>query len=912
DLIADRVMKGGLRGSAPPLPPPGTPPQSSSTLLIQRAPASGPTSSKESDEEAAAATSPPTLSLIVEDDEEQLSPGQMRKTEFLAALRAATCAAADRELARIGRDTESCPYISRAFEHYRTQASSRLERSLRRYAPEATKAKEARGYIEAVSARVARAVGVWAETGEVADVPEELAAEMSGSMWIGGVKGLASMAEKAVGGLIGKAGKALSGLGSMLFKARAGGARTERAEPAAIKSQLHEGESLDAGVKSRMERAFSHDFSRVRVYRDSRAAELSASLNARAFTMGSDVGFGEGEYRPGTLSGDALIAHELAHVVQQGNAGQSSTAPMTKPEEGTTAALEEDADVAAVGAVASSWGGFKRGLLKFSKQAMPRLKSGLQLQRCSNKKVNDYEIHGVSEDRTIASINFERNKAELDDLQKEKIAALKSPPGRALSLYSFVSEDENIPPEQGKKLAHTRYVVVDKALRGKPDPHTGDQKLGGEDTTSSCGQWNYRNWRKVKVVPASDTSSGEKDCSGGGEQPCSDDSKFTSAQAKVDSLLTPAINVLNSPLADPGKSLLDKHFHTKTDAERTTAATVAQANLTKVKDHIKTQMSPTGTRGTTDDDRVAGHVCANECDPICASPDAGAHNSGVDDKALMTLCDTSGAGAFMQQTDEKERALTLIHEGLHGVTIALPPGGTAPPGKGALDYSYEWQRLILFLDTQTALKNNDSYVLFVREANGDTPKIGPPSEDTEDFLDSEFFSKGEREDADRAMAWLAGWLLWSQQEVSSLYRTINDSRKAGEWTNQYYEGTMDRIATLFEMTKPPAVPNEKDQLKVAAIHDRLFRLSRLVFKPVEFKKVKSDDTSWGKGPTRNISIGPDFFKEGKKARTHRSQLDLLIMRMLEASPDISKEARPRYLKMLDNLRQHKSGGAPEG
>lgn len=391
DRIAERVMKGGLSGSAPPLQPPVPPQQPSSSLLVQRATASqgGSSSSAQSAEEAADASKPPTLSLIVEDDVDQLSPGQMRKSEFLDELRSSVCAAADAELARVGRDTESCPYITRAFDKYRTQSSSRLERSLRRYASEAAGATSARGYIEAVSTRVARAVGVWAETGELTDVPDELAAELSGGISIGGVKGLASMAEKAVGGLIGKAGKALSGLGRMLFKERAGGVRTERAEPAVIKSQLSEGETLDAGVRSRMERAFNHDFSRVRVYRDARAAELSASMNARAFTVGSDVGFGAGEYRPGTLSGDALIAHELAHVVQQGDAGSSPAAPLMKPEEGATSALEDDADVAAVGAVASIWGGVKHGLVKFSKQAMPRLKSGLQLQRCTYPQITE-------------------------------------------------------------------------------------------------------------------------------------------------------------------------------------------------------------------------------------------------------------------------------------------------------------------------------------------------------------------------------------------------------------------------------------------------------------------------------------------------------------------------------------------
>ncbi len=50
---------------------------------------------------------------------------------------------------------------------------------------------------------------------------------------------------------------------------------------------------------------------------DSNASSVSNRVNARAFTVGNHVAFGGGEYKPGTLAGDALIAHELAHTVQQ-------------------------------------------------------------------------------------------------------------------------------------------------------------------------------------------------------------------------------------------------------------------------------------------------------------------------------------------------------------------------------------------------------------------------------------------------------------------------------------------------------------------------------------------------------------------------------------------------------------------
>jgi hypothetical protein len=270
--------------------------------------------------------------------------------------------------------------------------------------------------------------------------------------------------------------------------------------------------------------------------------------------------------------------------------------------------------------------------VRFSKQAIPRLRSGLQLSRCGGS--HDYEINGLSNERAPDSIFFDRQSSDVDESEKDKVEDLKSPPGRGLRLYSFISEDENISPDKGKKLAHARYAEVDKALRRNPNGHTGDQIPGdsahpAEDTTSSRGQWRYRSWRKVKVVPASDTSSGQKDCSNGGEQPCSDESKFTDAQAAAGPILTPAIDVLKTPLSERAKGLIDTHFHTKTDAERAAAAPIIQDNLTKLKSHIETQMSPVGTVGAKPSDRKGGHVCANECDPGCASRDAGAHNSGI-------------------------------------------------------------------------------------------------------------------------------------------------------------------------------------------------------------------------------------------------------------------------------------------
>ena len=78
------------------------------------------------------------------------------------------------------------------------------------------------------------------------------------------------------------------------------------------------GRSLDPGTRSFMEPHFGHDFSQVRVHTGPKAEQAATSVQARAFTLGRDIVFGAREYDPGTTTGRQLLAHELTHVVQQG------------------------------------------------------------------------------------------------------------------------------------------------------------------------------------------------------------------------------------------------------------------------------------------------------------------------------------------------------------------------------------------------------------------------------------------------------------------------------------------------------------------------------------------------------------------------------------------------------------------
>jgi len=94
-----------------------------------------------------------------------------------------------------------------------------------------------------------------------------------------------------------------------------------------------------------MEPRFGHDFSQVKVHTDAKAAESASAVNALAYTVGRDVVFGRGQYTTGTSEGRRLLAHELVHVVQQGNGAgriiQRQDAGKSGPaSEGTSSATE--------------------------------------------------------------------------------------------------------------------------------------------------------------------------------------------------------------------------------------------------------------------------------------------------------------------------------------------------------------------------------------------------------------------------------------------------------------------------------------------------------------------------------------------------------------------------------------------
>lgn len=146
------------------------------------------------------------------------------------------------------------------------------------------------------------------------------------------------------------------------------GTRNDSFVPPMVHEVLHsEGQPLDRATRAFMEPCFGHDFSQVRVHTGPRAIDSAEALRALAFTAGRDIVFGGGQYSPRTLEGQRLLAHELAHVVQQRGSKDAGVI-----DTGSEQRLEHEADLAAERTLT---GGHTWGLSPTSTAALQRQSS---------------------------------------------------------------------------------------------------------------------------------------------------------------------------------------------------------------------------------------------------------------------------------------------------------------------------------------------------------------------------------------------------------------------------------------------------------------------------------------------------------------------------------------------------------
>ena len=198
------------------------------------------------------------------------------------------------------------------------------------------------------------------------------------------------------------------GAGDLVQGPRGGARQPAPSDLVAIQASLEDGgQPIPASSRIGLEAAFGTDLTSTRVHTGATAASLASGMNARAFTIGDDIAFGHGEFQPGSLEGDALIAHEVAHVLQQRSTSDGPAAA-TNGEE----AAEHDADQAAVSVVARMWGGMQSGAADLVTNAGPRIRSGLALRRCPSGKCCDPKPAAGPLAPELAQGNIDNPRAE--------------------------------------------------------------------------------------------------------------------------------------------------------------------------------------------------------------------------------------------------------------------------------------------------------------------------------------------------------------------------------------------------------------------------------------------------------------------------------------------------------------------
>lgn len=276
---------------------------------------------------------------LVVDDADAAAPHQMPKTRFLDELETALRTELASSLKGSGFTADNCPWLDYYLTFYRAQDAAAVNAAAIRYGAAAASAEE---LIALVAARVRERVLRWRETGEVAD-PSDYGAAVP--------EGEASLGEVEEGAAVQRLGDTPAGVSG--------------AQPQAIQRRLSSGVPLSGATRVRMENAFGTGFGQVRLHTNTEAGGLARGLRAKAFTIGQDVAFAPGEFAPGTLEGDLILAHELAHTLQQRGA-----APWPASAGAESPALEREANVLAASAV------FGDESLAAGRQ------SGLALRRC--------------------------------------------------------------------------------------------------------------------------------------------------------------------------------------------------------------------------------------------------------------------------------------------------------------------------------------------------------------------------------------------------------------------------------------------------------------------------------------------------------------------------------------------------
>lgn len=186
------------------------------------------------------------------------------------------------------------------------------------------------------------------------------------------------------------------------------------------------GQRLDAGTQRVMEARFGQDLSRVRVHADERAAESARAVGAAAYTVGSDVVFADGQYRPHGQAGIGLLAHELTHVVQQ----STPRSPASRPRDAEAGAHRNSAQIQAgsnPGAItASTPGTLQRKDMLAGDKKEKKKKNKLSIDSAGTKKTSEKDGTRATEGKSKFSFKADFKVPVTDQLSFGSVSFLDS------------------------------------------------------------------------------------------------------------------------------------------------------------------------------------------------------------------------------------------------------------------------------------------------------------------------------------------------------------------------------------------------------------------------------------------------------------------------------------------------------
>lgn len=317
------------------------------------------------------------------------------------------------------------------------------------------------------------------------------------------------------------------------------------------------GTPLSPAVRAQFEPRFGHDFSEVRVHADGEAAQAARSVQARAYTVGRHVVFGAGEYAPQRPDGARLLAHELAHVVQQG-------------------------------------GG--------------RAPARIQRAVAAEYQVDESFV-GKTRPGAAARVNFARNSALIPSSEQAEIDAFKSGADRTvdLDLLGLATEDElAVAPTLPKQRADAVDAELAKPQKGVPPftmAHVGKRKVTAGTAANTPDSLMLRQDRAVEILRPTDVSL----------NPSGPIAKAAACTATIETEFQDAktmafqwiddtrVDLQKRPVPAGVAGSLDQFFGAHSD----TMAKRVDGNLGRIRDEVKSLAKP------------ANHTCADVKDKNC-------------------------------------------------------------------------------------------------------------------------------------------------------------------------------------------------------------------------------------------------------------------------------------------------------